>query len=75
MTIDDPTDEEVEESLDGLDLTCQLCGRETQGEASIGDQFYCHEGDGITCYMTTVTKAAREMIDRRDVRYHEETDR
>ena len=50
MNHDDMTEEEVEAYLDALDFTCALCGEDSQGEAGIGDKFYCHRDDR-SCYM------------------------
>lgn len=48
---DDPTDEEIEAYLETLDTTCALCGKETYGAAAINEKFYCHQDEGVTCYM------------------------
>ena len=50
MNNDDMTEEEIEAYLDTLDFTCALCGEDSQGEAGIGDKFYCHRDDR-SCYM------------------------
>lgn len=31
--------------------TCAWCGQRAVGFAFIGDERYCHDGSGITCYM------------------------
>lgn len=33
------------------DYTCALCGKPTEDEARINDDYYCHSQDGTTCYM------------------------
>lgn len=33
------------------DYTCARCGKLTDGDARIGDDYYCHTDPGTTCYM------------------------
>ena len=46
----DMTEDEIEAYLDSLDFTCALCGEDSEGEAGIGDKFYCHR-DERSCYL------------------------
>ena len=58
---------------------CALCGKPTDGKARIDDNYYCHTGQGATCYvraswvdrLTLVSEEDFEFLDTLEVNVSE----